>query len=389
MVGADNIVRKYIDEMLFEYKNNMLVYNYDKESIDRRLNYTDDGPFKWDEMTNFLINISHVLLNLSESQLHICLSHCILKGEVKDKRHSFLLSSAYGYFAYRYSKTVNECIRLKKIKPLDVYASLHFHDAARILAQMQICRWWDESDALGNDILDAINNYEKDSDNLEITENGIRVNPISWFIVDLFVLASGGWYIEKKANHPNKKEYKLYQRVLDNWDTKDLKEVEKLNFILCEVHLIELENKSIVHRQMDDILSGSIEHAMDIIANTVKVGSNDDFAPRELEDLSVKIFPYEIFSWLKLRERAGIKNPKTFTHPLMNTPIAKMFLGLKEPLAKPTKLPYAKELLEKLKEKCTDVEIPEWLDSEDTPNIPTEKETQPQNNDTIPDDFMK
>jgi len=34
-----------------------------------------------------------------------------------------------------------------------------------------------------------------------------------------------------------------------------------------------------------------------------------------------------------------------------------------------------------------DVEIPQWLDSEDTPN--TEKETQTQSNDTIPDDFMK
>jgi len=45
----------------------------------------------------------------------------------------------------------------------------------------------------------------------------------------------------------------------------------------------------------------------------------------------------------------------------MNIPIAKMFLELKEPLSKPTELPYAKELLEKLKEKCPDVEVPEWL----------------------------
>ena len=38
-----------------------------------------------------------------------------------------------------------------------------------------------------------------------------------------------------------------------------------------------------------------------------------------------------------------------------------MFLDIKEPLEKPTELPYAKELLEQLKEKCPNVEIPEWL----------------------------
>jgi hypothetical protein len=86
-------------------------------------------------------------------------------------------------------------------------------------------------------------------------------------------------------------------------------------------------------------------------------------------------FPYEVLVWLKLREKAGLKNPKNFSHPLMNTPIAKMFLSLKEPLPKPSELPFAKELLEKLKEKCPDVEIPEWIKDITQLNI-------------IPEDFM-
>ena len=139
--------------------------------------------------------------------------------------------------------------------------------------------------------------------------------------------------------------------MLKNLKSKDTAKINVLIYIICEMYL-ELENKK------------------------KNLFQNINYA-----------FPYEILAWLKLRELKGLKNPTKFTHPLMNTPIAKMFLNIKEPLPKPKELPYAKELLEKLKEKCPDVEIPQWLDSEDTPN--TEKETQTQSNDTIPDDFMK
>jgi hypothetical protein len=94
----------------------------------------------------------------------------------------------------------------------------------------------------------------------------------------------------------------------------------------------------------------------------IELSKEDGF----FSNLIVKLFPYEILVWLKLREKAGLKNPKTFTHPLMKTPIAKMFLDLKEPLPKPTELPYAKELLEKIQEKCPNVQIPQWLEETTT-----------------------
>jgi len=121
-----------------------------------------------------------------------------------------------------------------------------------------------------------------------------------------------------------------YQDVVDNWDTQDFDEIEKLVYIASEYHM-EKTKESTTLEQLNNAFNNPLYW----------------------------LFPYEILTWLKLRERAGLKNPKTFTHPLMNTPIAKMFLDIKEPLPKPKELPYAKELLEKLKEKCPDVEIPE------------------------------
>ena len=98
----------------------------------------------------------------------------------------------------------------------------------------------------------------------------------------------------------------------------------------------------------------------------------------------MKYYPYIVIGYLAIRKIKGLKNPKTFTHPLMNTPIAKIFLDIKEPLPKPTELPYAKELLEKLKVQCPDVEIPEWLEGNDE-KTPTSQ----QSNDVLPEDFMK
>lgn len=57
------------------------------------------------------------------------------------------------------------------------------------------------------------------------------------------------------------------------------------------------------------------------------------------------------------RELKGFPNPTEFFHPLMNTPLVRMFLELKTPLAKPAELPYAKELLAKLKEACPQIEV--------------------------------
>jgi hypothetical protein len=68
------------------------------------------------------------------------------------------------------------------------------------------------------------------------------------------------------------------------------------------------------------------------------------------------LFPYEILAWLALRKKAGLENPKEFSHPLMNTPLAKMFLELETLLPEPKELPYAEALIAKLKEQCPKIE---------------------------------
>ncbi|MFA7496005.1 MAG: hypothetical protein WCY67_06795 [Acidithiobacillus sp.] len=46
----------------------------------------------------------------------------------------------------------------------------------------------------------------------------------------------------------------------------------------------------------------------------------DAIAPFAIE--SLWLFPYEILAFLRFREWVGLENPASFTHPLMNTPVA-------------------------------------------------------------------
>ena len=371
-IDAREKIKELMKELNFQYKTNYSFYvGSCSDIVKHRLNYYDEN---WNNLTNFFINIQTIFKRLSERNLHKCLAACIVNSSDNEKREGLVFSSVYGYLEFQFSKQVNACIISHQIKPLDVYAELFFHDAARYLSQLYIVGWGDEAARFGDDILEAINAIKENP--YGVTSNGERVNPISWFIIDLYTLAFGKWYIEKNAKHPSKKSYKLYQRVLDNWDTQNPEEIEKLNFILCEMHLIELDNKAIYDRQMDDILGGSMENAIELITHMSEHGSHDDFAPRELDEMYAWLFPYEILVWLKLREQKGLSNPKTFSHPLMNTPITKFFLELETPLPKPSTLPFAKELLGKLKEQCPNVEIPEWI------------EKMPSSHEILPEDFM-
>jgi len=193
-----------------------------------------------------------------------------------------------------------------------------------------------------------------------IIKKGYNKATISWFLLRLFSQYTKEEIKLHKLLQPTLNEN--YEKVLKKWDSRDTKEISILLDTLCEMHLAQATKD----------LADANEHAEEDIMN---------LRYRELFLPLMYSFPYEILVWLKLREKSGLKNPKTFTHPLMNTPIAKMFLNIKEPLPKPTELPYAKELLEKLKEKCPDVEVPEWLEGNGEPIA--------KNEDILPDDFMK
>ena len=272
--------------------------------------------------------------------------------EKRDKQKAlemYAQSTAYGYLATKNAALTYGCLLNNESALMD--------DITIYMAQAFIAEWTDEAFEIAEIMIESINygkvkNYEEQRSITLLIGDGFPYVPASWFMLELYCKLKGRDFDRKKARYPEKMY--PYDEVLAHWDTEDLLEVDKYIYILATTHLDQAKEE---------------------------VNDDDYF---EFGDTTRWLFPYEILTWLKLREHAGLKNPKTFTHPLMNTPIAKMFLDIKEPLPKPTELPYAKELLEKLKVQCPDVEIPEWLDSSDVETL-----TSQQSENILSEDFMK
>jgi len=171
-----------------------------------------------------------------------------------------------------------------------------------------------------------------------IIKRGYNKATISWFLLRIF-----GLFSHREINlHPllQPKLPREHEEVLAQWDTGDETQIQKFIDVLCEIHLAQAALDLADADLDDDIYNAKY---------------------RELYLPAMYAFPFEILVWFKLRERKGLQNPNAFSHPLMNTPIAKFFLALEAPLPKPTALPHAKDLLEKIKVKCPAVEIPPWV----------------------------
>jgi len=242
----------------------------------------------------------------------------------KDKEvilSSLSQASAFSYLTLDiHYKFLCNCRKLKD-------GHYHEHTMSELLPLSSmpfIVRDWETAKVMTQELADSLNAKSC------IIERGEYDALEAWFMVKLATKVFDIELDKRKPRYPNKEDFKHYQDVLDKWDSEDMLEVDKMSYSLAELHLsIEYEER------LTDLL---------------------------VEPYFMQLFPYEILTWLKLRELKGLKNPTEFSHPLMNTPVAKMFLEIKEPLTKPKELPHAKELLAKLKEKCPNVEILEWLD---------------------------
>jgi len=270
-----------------------------------------------------------------------------LKDEIFSKKH---LSLAISYASVSLKSSAQSCGCYEEKNPFITMNKSVFMMSIILLISKQ-----EEFETIGKYLIDSLNGKGC------IIKRGYPKATISWFVLKLFSLYSKEEITLNPLLQP--KDVYGYNEILDDWDTENSFKVELYLQKLCEYHLVQAQKDDDIYLETKD--------------------DPDDLTYRELFLISSYFLPYEVMVWLKLRERAGLKNPKTFTHPLMNTPIAKMFLNVKEPLPKPTELPYAKELLEKLKEKCPDVEVPEWLEEN------TEKVNEAKSNDIIPDDFLK
>ncbi|HIP27856.1 MAG TPA: hypothetical protein EYG82_01620 [Sulfurovum sp.] len=240
----------------------------------------------------------------------------------------FARSSAYGHLAL-YVGVIN--FYCPKTHGQSFYL---LDEATSFMSQALLCGWEEEYESIGDWIISSIDyGYQDNAKGEQISQivaAGTDDMLPGWFLLDLYCLVFDKKYDSKNAKYP--KDMLIYKEILENWNSKDMVKVDKMVYLMSEYHLEETK----------EVKNSEEEYYM-------------------FDDVRYWLFPYEILTWLKLRERQGLENPKKFSHPLMNTEIAKFYLGLQTPLPKPTELPYAKELLEKLQTLCTHTHVPKWL----------------------------
>ena len=314
---------EYADDNGFKFTDDFLKSGFIASEIEGSLEiYAESRSATWLEIFAALSLYSY------ERFVHALLN----KKETYIQNEELIRAVNYSYLTLSLGAKSCKCYNGK--------VGINMHRVSFIFALNILCSDEEIYSELGDHLLDSLNAKNC------IIKRGTEGALSSWFVIELYSLVVQKELHKKRARYP--KDLSPYNMALEDWDSEDTDMINDIIGILCDKHL----EKAIIPLE------------------------NYDWDRKErLEIPTFQLFPYEILAWLKLREKAGLKNPTEFSHPLMNTPIAKMFLDIKEPLAKPTELPYAKELLDKLQEQCPDVDIPEWLE-------------EITNRHTIPEDFM-
>ncbi len=121
---------------------------------------------------------------------------------------------------------------------------------------------------------------------------GIPYYPHAWFLLDLCCRWQGLAFEVSDFNMP--KNMHIYPEILAEWDTKEVSRVQELVTKMADYHIAQSREN-------------------------MRANDTYDFS-RAMQWL----FPYEILTWLKLRQHLGLPNPETFEHPLMHLPQAQM-----------------------------------------------------------------
>jgi hypothetical protein len=294
---AKNIGSLYPDE-----KQECKVYEEQQESVNKVLCGEEPSGIVFTLFNNF----SKWHLDYAEYQI-------LYLNQIVEAQNEFVKSSVYGYLTVKKGKESAGCW----ISNVFLYMS----KASFYMAQNILCGWWKNAWDIAEIIKISVDF------NIISDEKGNKVKRIiscdeseiqaSWFLLELFYKTKGLDFNCDNENYPV--QMIPYDEVLKKWDTDDLIEINRLIYNMADWHLEQAKEQT------------------------------NNF---EFERPIVWLFPYEILTWLALRKQAGLENPTEYSHPLMNTPIAKMFLELKTPLPEPEELPYAEELIAKLIEDC-------------------------------------
>jgi hypothetical protein len=160
-----------------------------------------------------------------------------------------------------------------------------FEEAGLYLANCLSEKWYAESKTLLTIINQGLGTG--------FLNGGLDFKPSVWFIIEMANKGYGITIDYKKYNYPQ--SMGVYQEALDNWDTKDLVLLDAVVSKLCDYHL---ENAT--------------------------YGDGENTADIQFDDSAVFVYAYEILTWLSIREMVGLKNPETFTHPLMALELNKL-----------------------------------------------------------------
>jgi hypothetical protein len=112
-----------------------------------------------------------------------------------------------------------------------------------------------------------------------------------WFILHLYAQSGGSKFDISLYSYPP--DMRPYAEALDDWLTTDLVKAHDCVCAMADFHVRQTRNTS--HDNVE-----------------------------EFDAESVMLFPYEILCWLRLREWAGLENPKSFDHPLMQQPLSRL-----------------------------------------------------------------
>lgn len=236
-------------------------------------------------------------------------------GNISDSAKEFARSSAYAYFTSAFDHSFN-CI-----------GKLNTTDIKLLMFRLHLfirASWWEESEALTTWVMKDI--LTKDEEKMIfVSPSGIGIYRMSWFILTLAAKTFGheldeSYYPDlEKAKAQDDPEWSIYQEVIAHWDTPDIKEVDKYVALLCD--LLVMDNAK---------------------------GEMRGDQPYETVIVGAYLYPYPVLTWLKLRERYGLENPKEYSHELMQHPLATRF---DHDLERPQDLPYVQELSEYVRAK--------------------------------------
>jgi hypothetical protein len=163
--------------------------------------------------------------------------------------------------------------------------NIGFHFPMFYLANIINSKW----SKLAEEILDFLveglpTKFLKGGDSHKIT---------AWYVLHISCKAFNKHLETGRFNYP--KSMGVYEGVINDWDTEDLTKVDKMIDALCDYHLEQAD-----------------------------FGTDKNNILIQFNSASEFVYAYEVLVWLSLREMKGLKNPKTYRHPLMQLPINKL-----------------------------------------------------------------